>query len=462
MSTIKKGTNKAKNYTKKKRSIIYNNSKILVNFYKQSKDLDSTLFGISINKNSIMSKFLEHVYMQFNNKQQIINGITIEKSRSQIDNKNIINSKITSIVNKYLIQSIYIDKSIINFIISNVHNCKIVTYENIIKGKSYVFDFIIYNDEIAIKKLDIIVEKMLLLLQVLIAISNNETRNGQHITFFLTPFLKELNNNKDILGAKNVNTGFTYPYLENGVTFIYRKEEFFKVFIHESIHYYGIDKALHQDLNNTSNYSNFINLFNISNKHYKKLGIQESLTEFWTFVMLLCVISYKKNIKFANYIYEFERLYKTELIHIIFQLVKILNYNNLTYVQLLSNSTTNTHTNTHTNTYTNKYKETSHIFSYYIVKAIMVYNHEDLFKSNIFDLDFSTKINICLKQDNVSINNFLINLRKYALNTQFIALISKVGILFNKIQSNIYMKSIYRQKFILNNLRMMSNELIII
>lgn len=69
---------------------------------------------------------------------------------------------------------------------------------------------------------------MLLVLQLIIAISKNDTRNGQHITFFLTPFKKLNNNNTNVLGAKNVNSGFTYPYLINGITFIYRKEEFLK------------------------------------------------------------------------------------------------------------------------------------------------------------------------------------------------------------------------------------------
>ena len=197
-----------------------------------------------------------------------------------------------------------------------------------------------------------IVEKMLLVLQLIIAISKNETRNGQHVTFFLTPFKKKLNlNNNVILGAANVNSGFTYPYLINGITFIYRKEEFFKVFIHESIHYYGIDKALHKELNNNINYNKFINLFNIRAQDIANIGINEGLTEYWTFIIYLIALSYKKSITLANFIYEFERLYKLELAHILFQVVKILNYNKLTYSQFLIKSS-------------NKYRESSHIFSY--------------------------------------------------------------------------------------------------
>ena len=39
----------------------------------------------------------------------------------------------------------------------------------------------------------------------------------------------------------------------------------FKVFIHESIHAYGIDRALHTNYDNNINYKNLINLFAINN-----------------------------------------------------------------------------------------------------------------------------------------------------------------------------------------------------
>jgi hypothetical protein len=294
---------------------------------------------------------------------------------------------------------------------------------------------------------------MLLVLQLIIALSKNETRNGQHVTFFLTPFQKKLNlNNNIILGAKNVNSGFTYPYLLNGITFIYRKEEFFKVFIHESIHYYGIDKALHKDFNKNTNYNinynKFINLFNIRDQDIANIGINEGLTEFWTFIIYLTALSYKKSIALANFIYEFERLYKLELAHIIFQVVKILNYNKLTYSQLLTKSNT-------------KYSEKSHIFSYYIVKTLLVYNYEDLLKSTMFDINFSNKLNIALKSDVNSINNFFIKLLSYASDSRFIKLVNKFTNYYTNYTNKTNKENIhstYKRNFILNNLMMMYND----
>jgi hypothetical protein len=461
MVTVKKSIAKVNKYTKKRGRLIYNNTKILHNFYKglfkTNEDLALQLTLYKNDKNyknekSIMSEFLEYIYTQLNAKQEIINAINIEKSRIQEENKDIINSKVTSIVNKHLRSSKYIDDIIINYILTN-NKCKIVTYKNIIKAKTYVFDFIIYNDEISITNLDLIVEKMLLVLQLIIALSKNETRNGQHVTFFLTPFQKKLNlNNNIILGAKNVNSGFTYPYLLNGITFIYRKEEFFKVFIHESIHYYGIDKALHKDFNKNTNYNinynKFINLFNIRDQDIANIGINEGLTEFWTFIIYLTALSYKKSIALANFIYEFERLYKLELAHIIFQVVKILNYNKLTYSQLLTKSNT-------------KYSEKSHIFSYYIVKTLLVYNYEDLLKSTMFDINFSNKLNIALKSDVNSINNFFIKLLSYASDSRFIKLVNKFTNYYTNYTNKTNKENIhstYKRNFILNNLMMMYND----
>jgi len=454
MVTVKKGITKANKYTKKRGRLIHNNNnsnntKILHNFYKGLLKINKDLALLLTPERNSNTQFLEYIYKQLNAKQLIINALAIEKSRTSENNKSIIVNKITNIVNNHLRSSKYIDSELINFILTNT-NCKIVTYKNTIKGKTYIFDFIIYNDELSIKNLYLIVEKMLLVLQLIIAISNNESRNGQHVTFFLTPFQKKLNSNTNVLGAKNVNSGFTYPYLKNGVTFIYRKEEFFKVFIHESIHYYGIDKALHKDFSNDAkysiNYNKFINSFNIRPQDIAKIGINEALTEYWTFIVYLSAQSYKKSIVLANFIYEFENSYKLELLHIIFQVVKILNYNKLTYSEFLTK-------------YSNQYKETSHIFSYYIVKTLLVYNHSDLLKSTMFDINFSSSLNIALKSDPNSINTFFIKLLSYATDLNFINIINKVSAyIINYANTKTNTRSIYKQRIILSNLMMMYND----
>ena len=62
---------------------------------------------------------------------------------------------------------------------------------------------------------------------------------------FLTPFKRELEKSQDkILGADNVNGGFCYGCIPNGEIIIYRQEEVFKVFTHELLHNFGVDKYI--------------------------------------------------------------------------------------------------------------------------------------------------------------------------------------------------------------------------
>jgi len=204
---------------------------------------------------------------------------------------------------------------------------------------------------------------------------------------------------------------------------------------------------LHKDFSNDAkysiNYNKFINSFNIRPQDIAKIGINEALTEYWTFIVYLSAQSYKKSIVLANFIYEFENSYKLELLHIIFQVVKILNYNKLTYSEFLTK-------------YSNQYKETSHIFSYYIVKTLLVYNHSDLLKSAVFDINFSSSLNIALKSDPNSINTFFIKLLSYATDLNFINIINKVSAYITNTKTNT--RSIYKQRIILSNLMMMYND----
>lgn len=414
------------NQTKKNKLIVNNYSKKMYSFYKpilntlEKESLTTQYF--SIKKNSIMRNFLTYIYLQFSIYNKFINTLNISNSRSL--NISPI-EKINAIIKEHLSKSKYIDANIITYISNNINNCKIITYENIIHNKKFVFDFIIYS-KTNINNLDNIVKNMLVFLQILIKISKNLnnkinecSKHGISITFFLTPFLKKLNITKDkngdkdkeILGAQNVNSGFNYTCLTSGLIFIYRKEDFFKVFVHESVHGYGIDTALHNNFNQNQNYNKFLDLFTFATKN-NNVGINESVTEFWTSLLYLCIASYQDSNNLYNFIYNFERLYKLELVHALYQICKILNYNGLTYNTFINKSKLNA-----------KYRENSHIFSYFIVKTLMLLNHEHMLNSQLFELNNISKlenikvdslINIKLKHDDAYINKLFANLYEYA------------------------------------------------
>ena len=58
---------------------------------------------------------------------------------------------------------------------------------------------------------------------------------------YLTLFEKKIRNIKEVLGESHVNTAYTWHCSPNNKIVIYRHEEWFKVLIHESFHFFGFE-----------------------------------------------------------------------------------------------------------------------------------------------------------------------------------------------------------------------------
>jgi len=383
---------------------------------------------------------LHKLYLEFKEHEPIIDKINIENSRHKLSSASA-KDKITHILKNIFSDSRYIDKIIIEFIDAHINKCYILSYENTINEQTFIFNFIIY-DKINIKKLDNCVRAMLLFIQVIINISNNKKTNandksnicninGLQITFFMTHFVKqvELNSNK-ILGPLNINSGLSYPCLTNGEIYIYRRHEFFKVFIHETLHSYNVDRLYHKNYDSNNYYQALIATFNIdhSSTSYAKIGINEAITEFWTFIIHIFINCYNNSNNFNNLIKLYERLYKLETIHSSFQIAKILHANKFNYAQFLTTITKNS---------PNLYNETSHVLSYIFFKTLLIYNVEQvltnniLFETKIFELNKKQKLNIkmeCLD----CLDNLFNALRNYSLNSTSIIIInSSYAIYYN-------------------------------
>jgi hypothetical protein len=201
----------------------------------------------------------------------------------------------------------------------------------------------------------------------------------------------------------------------------------------------------HFNFAKNEDYNKFINFFAFANKPITNVGINESVTEFWTSLLYLCINSYQDSKNLSSFIYNFERLYKFELVHALYQISKILHYNNLTYNSFINNSNSN-------------YRENSHIFSYFIAKTMMLLNHEHMLNSQLFDLNnlqliktnvlsnsnsnsnINININIKLKSDAISINKLFTNLYDYARDPYFVKIMNIIEIEHMK-HYNKYMSS---------------------
>lgn len=184
-----------------------------------------------------------------------------------------------------------------------------------------------------------------------------------NIFVYPTPFNKQLpSNSTGILGPEHVNTAFTMACVENGQLVIFREEEWFKVFIHETFHAYGLDFS-------TSNFDflkdKLRGLFPIDSD----FDIYEAYTETWARIINCAFCSFnalkvKKDkhtfVLNMNFCLELERMFS------MYQCIKILGFMGLNYNDLYD-KTMNT-----TLLRKNLYRENTHVFAYFIMTAIFL------------------------------------------------------------------------------------------
>lgn len=151
------------------------------------------------------------------------------------------------------------------------------------------------------------------------------------ITILLTDHKKVLPVH-GVLDRDNVNTGYSRECFE---IVVYREEEWRKVFIHECFHFLGFDNGLDGQ--------NVTDIF-----PFPKVDLRETFCEVWA-RLINCAI--EENI--ANCI-ERERHWAC------YQMVKVLDYNGLTYANLLEKQ------------HLNLYKENTNVFAYIILSAILL------------------------------------------------------------------------------------------
>ena len=187
------------------------------------------------------------------------------------------------------------------------------------------------------------------------------------IYFYFTSLEKRLPNSKtETLNENHVNTAFTFSCHSDGEIVLFRKEEWFKVFIHESFHTFGLDFS---DMDNTQCSQRIRKVFKV----ISDVNAYEAYTEFWAETWNACFCSFlhmndpgkKKEFLFLaeNYI-NLERKYSY------FQLVKTLSFMGLTYKSLYSND------KDHSSLREKLYKEKTNVLAYYVLKTVLMSNYE--------------------------------------------------------------------------------------
>jgi len=196
--------------------------------------------------------------------------------------------------------------------------------------------------------------------------STSNCSNTLDIFFYLTPLPKLLPNHKNnIIGYENINTGMTYRCVPNNEIFIYRREEWFKVFIHETFHSYGLDIDTHD----TNVLKEIVGeIFPIKSSFI----VAEAYAETWARILNCCFSSYEtietKTIDEFKFYLQFTM--QTEKMFSLIQLKKVLGHMDLTYENLWSSSRISEYMRT------NLYREESNVFCYFVLAGIFMNDFE--------------------------------------------------------------------------------------
>jgi hypothetical protein len=249
---------------------------------------------------------------------------------------------------------------------------KMITYKTIINNKNITLNFYTNtNTDININDL----QKILVIIYVLSLYSQDRCSNNLIIHIFLTPFKRLMPKKEtDTIGPINVNGGFALNscYRTNEIV-VYRREEWFKVLIHELFHTFNLDFAT-------------MNIGIFKKKIEKHTGIPceynffESYCETWARILNVAMSSINKNTKNniintkTEFLSTFNILIKTEQLFSVIQSNKILKRIKRLKSPLL-------------------YKENSNVICYYVFVGALMNNYEKFLKWNNGQLNFHKSLN---------------------------------------------------------------------
>lgn len=125
---------------------------------------------------------------------------------------------------------------------SQIKNTKIIEFCKM-NIQDFIINIYIYkNEEYDKMNKKGVYREIIEILNTLLNKSNGNYKKELFLTFFFSNLLKEINYNKKILSPDEINSGFTsFPHNSFGNLYVYRKEEWNKVFTHELIHTLMID-----------------------------------------------------------------------------------------------------------------------------------------------------------------------------------------------------------------------------
>lgn len=264
-----------------------------------------------------------------------------------------------------LLNSSYVPEGIKRYIFNNTKGE--IKYSGVIRGRNITIHLYLMNNRQfnELGKIDTQVRRMFTWLYFIIPYSNRDCSKSLTVTCYLCPHKKLLPKTQfTTMGSHHVNSGVSSACPTNGDICIYRREELFKVFIHETFHAFGLDWS---NMIGSTLSDKLRKLFPISSD----MNVSETYTEFWASIFnCLFTAFYLRDNKdnkeefllYAEYCIHFEQIFS------LFQSAKILQFMGIYYNTLYESDDLSVKARKFL------YKERSNIFAYYILKMILLLN----------------------------------------------------------------------------------------
>ena len=248
------------------------------------KEIFQHLDKFEINSSNKSDKIIKSLYKKIKRAIKTKKNI-FEKKEEKVECKNDILG--TDLFNsKYVPQEIsdYIDSKLVfslddpySYIPTKIH------YTTKVGSRKVDILFILFEEE---ERIDTFAKYVISWLIVLDKYSDKLCSKSLKIQFLMTDVKKKLPPNEmHLLGPSHCNSAVTYACAPKGEMLIFRKQEWFKVFIHETFHSYGLDFSTMDTL-----------YFNKKIKDIypikSEFNLFESYTEFWATIINCIYNSY--------------------------------------------------------------------------------------------------------------------------------------------------------------------------
>jgi hypothetical protein len=251
------------------------------------------------------------------------------------------------------------------------------------------------------------------------------------------------NSNIIVLDNQHVNTGYTVDCVKKSEIVIYRKEEWFKVFLHETMHNFSFDFS-------SMNLHNFNNQMNSLVPIHIEFNVFESYCEMWARIINTMFCGYNSlnssldivnetnektdfNSLFNTFYLYSETLLQIERVFTFYQCNKVLKFMGLTYENLYNNDETSIMLRKQL------YRENTNVFSYYILTALFFNNYIDFIKwcyyNNMTRIDNHTNnLNKSIKFNRTSenLNQYFSLIKHKYKDKSFIKKLNDIQMILNK------------------------------